>query len=97
MLRYVVLAVTLTVGMAPWQAFAQDETSLRDGVVKIMSANLEGMRRTGSGTAVARCSGKRGSDGLRHARYDVCRRPGCGERLCRSGQVAPEGCLTRRS
>ena len=29
MLRYVVLAVTLTVGMAPWQAFAQDETSLR--------------------------------------------------------------------
>ena len=91
MLRYVVLAVTLTVGMAPWQAFAQDETSLRGGVVKIMSANLEGMRRTGSGTAVARCSGKRGSDGLRHARYDVCRRPGVVKDYAEAGRWLQKG------
>jgi S1-C subfamily serine protease len=51
MLRYVVLAVTLMVGMAPWQASAQDEASLRGGVVKIMSAH-EGMRRTGTGFVV---------------------------------------------
>ncbi|MEO7863091.1 MAG: bifunctional trypsin-like peptidase domain-containing/SEL1-like repeat protein, partial [Nitrospirales bacterium] len=52
MLRYVVLAVTLMVGMSPWQASAQDEASFRGGVVKIMSANLEGMRRTGTGFVV---------------------------------------------
>lgn len=52
MLRYVVLAVTLMVWIAPWQAFAQDEASLRGGVVKIMSANPEGMRRTGTGFVV---------------------------------------------
>lgn len=52
MLRYVVLAVTLMVGMAVWPAAAQDATSLRGGVVKIMSVNLEGMRRTGTGFVV---------------------------------------------
>ena len=52
MLRYVVLAVTFMVGMSPWQASAQDEASFRGGVVKIMSANLEGMRRTGTGFVV---------------------------------------------
>ena len=34
MLRYVILAITLMVGMAPWQASAQDEASLRGGVGK---------------------------------------------------------------
>ena len=52
MLRYVVLAVTLMVGMAAWPAAAQDATSLRGGIVKIMSVNLEGMRRTGTGFVV---------------------------------------------
>ena len=52
MLRSVVLAMTLIVGLIPWQAFAQDEASLRGGVVKIVSANLEGMRRTGTGFVV---------------------------------------------
>jgi TPR repeat protein len=51
MLRYVVLAVTLMVGMAAWPAAAQDEASLRGGVVKIMSTH-EGMRRTGTGFVV---------------------------------------------
>ena len=40
------------VGMSPWQASAQDEAPLRNGVVKIMSANLEGMRRSGTGFVV---------------------------------------------
>ena len=52
MLRYFVLAVTVIVGMAPWQAFAQDEASLRGGVVKIMSTNRDGMHSTGTGFAV---------------------------------------------
>jgi TPR repeat protein len=52
MLRAVVLAMTLIVGLIPWQASAQDEASLRGGVVKIMSVNLEGMRRTGTGFVV---------------------------------------------
>jgi S1-C subfamily serine protease len=52
MLRYVILALTLMVGMAPWQAFAQDEASLRGGVVKIMSTNRDGMHSTGTGFVV---------------------------------------------
>ena len=52
MLRTVVLAVTLIVGLIPWQASAQDEASLRGGVVKIMSVNQQGMRSTGTGFVV---------------------------------------------
>ena len=52
MLRSVVLAMTLIVSSIPWQASAQDATSLRGGVVKIMSTNREGMHRTGTGFVV---------------------------------------------
>ena len=52
MLRYVVLVVTLIVGLIPWQASAQDGASLRGGVVKIMSVNQDGMRSTGTGFVV---------------------------------------------
>jgi len=52
MLRSVVLAMTLTVGLIPWQASAQDEASLRGGVVKIMSTNRDGMHSTGTGFVV---------------------------------------------
>lgn len=44
--------MTLMVGMAAWPAAAQDAISLRGGVVKIMSTNLDGMRRTGTGFVV---------------------------------------------
>ena len=52
MLRSVVLAMTLIVSLIPWQASAQDEASLRVGVVKIMSTNREGMHITGTGFVV---------------------------------------------
>ncbi|MEK6639956.1 MAG: trypsin-like peptidase domain-containing protein [Nitrospirota bacterium] len=52
MLRYFVLAMTVIVGLIPWQAFAQDEASLRGGVVKIMSTNRDGMHSTGTGFVV---------------------------------------------
>lgn len=52
MLHSVVLAMTLIVSLIPWQAAAQDATSLRGGVVKIMSTDREGMHRTGTGFVV---------------------------------------------
>lgn len=51
MVRSIVLAIILTVGLVPQQSAAQDDASLRGGVVKIMSAH-EGMRRTGTGFVV---------------------------------------------
>lgn len=50
MLRYLIAAVILLVGMTA-QAAAQDEAELRAGVVKIVST-LDGKRRTGTGFAV---------------------------------------------
>jgi TPR repeat protein len=52
MLRSVVLAMTLIVSLIPWQVSAQDEASLRGGVVKIMSTNRDGMHSTGTGFVV---------------------------------------------
>lgn len=50
MLRYLIVTVTLLVGMTAWPAAAQDDAELRAGVVKIVST-LDGKRRTGTGFA----------------------------------------------
>lgn len=48
MLRYLIVTVTMLVGLTAWQAAAQGEADLRAGVVKIVST-LDGKRRTGTG------------------------------------------------
>lgn len=48
MVRYLIMVVTLLVGLTAWQAAAQDNAELRAGVVKIVST-LDGKRRTGTG------------------------------------------------